>query len=282
MLRELLAWLLDEGMHGIVAAGTTGEWFSLSAAEKRDVFETVGQELAGKMTIIAGCNAYTAKEAIATEVIAAKAGFDGILLAPPPYVRPSSREIEAYFHRVSDAAELPICVYNWPPGTGVDMDLELLTQLARLDNVVAIKNSTSSWDHFLDVFHALHKDVRIFGVPMDAAGMDLVLKHGADGMMGAGGVLGRKHAEFFEALWRNDLETAESIAKLDRTLMGEWFTKDLTGQFGSAQAILKTALNLQGLPGGYPRDPILPLSEADIEKVRSTLVKLGINVIGQI
>lgn len=282
MFHDLLAWLLAEGMHGIVVAGTTGEWFSLSHAEKRDLFDAAGQQLAGKMTLIAGCNSYTSAAAIETASLAASAGFDGILLTPPPYVRPTAREIETFYRRVSDAIDLPICVYNWPPGTGIDMDLALLTRLARLEKVVAIKNSTASWNHFVEVFHALHADLRIFGVPMNAAGINLVLKHGADGMMGAGAVLGRKQPEFFEALWRHDIETARSMARLDQMLMQEWFTAELTGRFGSAQAILKTALNLQGLPGGYPRDPILPLSDADVGRVRDALIKAGIHVTGNL
>lgn len=280
MLEELLEWLLSEGMHGIVVAGTTGEWFSLQPDEKTALFNAVGRRLAGRMVIIAGCNAYTAKEAIEIAGAAERAGFDGILLTPPPYIRPTSREVEAFYRTVSDNIELPICVYNWPPGTGIDMDLGLLTRLASLDKVVAIKNSTSSWEHFLDVFRALHDVVRIFGVPMNQDGIDLVLKYDADGMMGAGAVLGRRQPEFFNALWRNDPHTASEMAKLDSALMDAWFTPELTGRFGSAQAILKAALNVQGLPGGYPRAPILPLSRPDTMRVRDTLAELGIKVNG--
>ncbi|HEX2140508.1 MAG TPA: dihydrodipicolinate synthase family protein, partial [Woeseiaceae bacterium] len=186
MLEDLLEWLFAEGMHGIVVAGTTGEWFSLQRDEKVTLFNTVGRKLAGRLTIIAGCNAYTAKEAIEVAGAASRAGFDGILLTPPPYVRPTSREVEAFYKTVSDNIDLPICVYNWPPGTGIDMDLELLLKLSSLEKVVAIKNSTSSWQHFLDVFRALHDTVRIFGVPMNQDGIDLVVNHDADGTMGAG------------------------------------------------------------------------------------------------
>lgn len=99
-------------------------------------------------------------------------------------------------------------------------------------------------------------------------------------MMGAGAVLGRRQPEFFNALWRNDRETAAEMARLDGTLMDAWFTPELTGRFGSAQAILKTALNVQGLPGGYPRSPILPLGPSDTGRVRETLAELGVRVNG--
>ncbi len=278
MVDDLLDWLMAEGMHGIVVAGTTGEWFSMKPDEKVTLFNAVGRKLSGRMTIIAGCNAYTANEVAQIAGAAKQAGFDGILLTPPPYIRPTSREIEAFYRDVSDRIELPICVYNWPPGTGIDMDLELLTRLASIERVVAIKNSTSSWQHFLAVFEALHEEVRIFGVPMNEEGMDLVLNHDADGMMGAGAVLGRRQPEFFNALWRNDRETAVAMARLDRALMEAWFTPELTGRFGSAQAILKTALNVQGLPGGYPRAPILPLDERGEAQVRDSLAGLDIRL----
>lgn len=280
MLDDLLEWLLAEGMHGIVVAGTTGEWFSLRPDEKVTLFNAAGRKLSGRMTIIAGCNAYTANDAVEIAGAAKQAGFDGILLTPPPYIRPTSEEVEAFYRTVSDRIELPICVYNWPPGTGIDMDLELLTRLSSIEQVVAIKNSTSSWQHFLDVFEALHDKVRIFGVPMNEEGMDLVLRRGADGMMGAGAVLGWRQPEFFNALWRKDRETAAGMARLDRTLMDAWFTPELTGRFGSAQAILKAALNVQGLPGGYPRAPILPLGPSGVAQVRNTLAELGVKLDG--
>jgi dihydrodipicolinate synthase/N-acetylneuraminate lyase len=282
MLDDLLDWLMAEGMHGIVVAGTTGEWFSLRRREKVALFDAVGQKLAGRMVIIAGCNAYTATEAIEIAEAAHRAGFDGILLTPPPYIRPTSREVEVFYRTVSDNVHLPICVYNWPPGTGIDMDLDLLRKLAALEKVVAIKNSTSSWQHFLDVFRALQDEVRIFGVPMNDDGIDLVMNHGADGMMGAGAVLGRRQPEFFNALWRNDPDTAGKMARLDSVLMDTWFTPELTGRFGSAQAILKAALNVQGLPGGYPRKPLLPLTRADTLRVRDTLQALGVEVDGRL
>ena len=79
-LRRLLVWLADEGMHGLVVAGTTGEWFSMESGEKAALFKTVGEVLKGELPLIAGCNAFTADTAIANAVTAAESGFDGILL----------------------------------------------------------------------------------------------------------------------------------------------------------------------------------------------------------
>lgn len=93
--------------------------------------------------------------------------------------------------------------------------------------------------------------------------------------MGAGAILGRDHADFYNHLWRGDVEQALRVGARDRVVMEDWFTENLVGHFGSAQAILKEALNVQGLPGGYPRPPILELSAEGRERVRDTLRRLG-------
>ncbi len=274
-LRTLLEWLAEEGMHGLVVAGTTGEWFSLQPEEKTALFRTVGEVLKGQMPLIAGCNAFTAKEVISNAKTAAEAGFDGILVTPPPYVRPSENEVIAFYQDVDRGTPLPICIYNWPPGTNIDLSLETLKQLAELDHVVAIKNSTGNREHFINVMRALNTKVRIFGIPMTAAGVDMVCNNEADGTMGAGAVLGHTQPEFYEALWAGDRERGLAAASQDECIMTEWFNPDYTARFGSAQAVFKTALNLQGLPGGYPRRPIQPLSDDGVAVVRGTLQELG-------
>lgn len=272
---RLLEWLQAEGNHGIVVAGTTGEWFSLSGEERRTVLSLAGKQLRGKLTLIAGCNAFTAAQVVARAEVAAECGFDGILVTPPPYVVPSDDEIFEFYRYVSDHVSLPICVYNWPPGTNVDMSCALIERLAELDKVVAVKNSTGRLDRFIRTFFALKERLRIFGFGMDPLGATLVGDHGGDGTMGAGAILGRDHADFYNHLWRGDVEQALRVGARDRVVMEDWFTENLVGHFGSAQAILKEALNVQGLPGGYPRPPILELSAEGRERVRDTLRRLG-------
>lgn len=272
--RELQHWVHGNGAHGFIVLGTQGEWFSMTPEEKLELLRITGDELSGKLTLIAGCNAFRAPEAVDNIARAADCGFDGVLLTPPPYIMPQENEILAFYEDVCERSALPICVYNWPPGTNVDMSLPLLQKIAQLDKVVAIKNSTPNLRHFMDVFFALKDLVRVFGVPMNDLGITLVQHHGADGTMGAGAVLGRDQPEFFNAIWAGDIERARAMGRRDSTVMRDWFKPDLTGRFGSAQAIFKEALNQQGLPGGLPRRPILPLDATGVEAVRNTLEKL--------
>lgn len=274
-LGGLLDWLHGEGMHGLLIAGTTGEWPSLSDPERAQLFAAAGAQLKGKLPLLAGCTAYTPRQVLALADHAAASGFDGIVVTPPPYYKPSGEEIVGFYADLSAATPLPICVYNWPPGTGIDMPLDLLKRIAALENVVAIKQSTSDLRRFVDTFYALNDEVRVFGHTMDEHGLTFLRAHGGDGTMGAGAVLGRSHPDFYNRLWAGDIDGARACGRKDRVILDQWYTPELVGRFGSGPAILKAALNAQGLPGGYVRAPLRDVSAEDAGKIRETLVELG-------
>ncbi|ARS27302.1 dihydrodipicolinate synthase family protein [Sphingomonas sp. KC8] len=274
-LGRLLEWLHGEGMHGLVIAGTTGEWPSLSPAERKRLFTAVGQQMRGKLPLLAGCTAFTAREVIDFADHAADSGFDGILVTPPPYFKPSADEIVGFYADISAETRLPICVYNWPPGTGIDMPLAVLERLAAIENVVAIKQSTGDLRRFVSTFFALNDTVRVFGHSMDEHGLALLQARGGDGTMGAGAVLGRVHPDFYNHLWAGEIEAARACGAKDRVILDAWYTQDLVGRFGSGPAIMKAALNAQGLPGGHVRAPLLDVSPEDAARIRETLVTLG-------
>lgn len=271
---RLVEWLIDEGMHGLVIAGTAGEWFTLSEAERHELFSAAAAAAAGRTTLLAGCSAFTAAEVIRHADAAVAADFDGIVVTPPPYARPNDKELIAFYRTIGDAAALPLCVYNWPRGTGIDMSVELQRRLAELDAVVAIKNSTERFDRFLAGFFALREEVQYFGVPMTELGFTLVTEYGAPGMIGAGGILGRRQPDFFNHAWAGDRAAALACGALDQELARRWRT-GFEPRFGSGAANMKAALDLMGLPGGPPRPPLLPLDAAETEQVRRILVDLG-------
>lgn len=273
--KTLLEWLLGEGMHGLIIGGTQGEWFSWSNADRLDIYRITRDVIGRKIPTIAGCMGYNANEAIQHAALATEYGFDGILLCPPPYVVPNEVEIFNFYQDVNDSIELPLCVYNWPPGTNVNMSLDLLSKLSQLDKVVAVKNSTPDFGHFISTFYALKSEVRVFGIPMNDLGVSLIQNDKGDGLMGAGAVLGRGQPDFFNAIWDGEIERAKALGKRDVYLMQQWFNSDYTSKFGTSQAIFKEALNIQGLPGGYPKRPILPLNETDKARVHQTLNEVG-------
>ncbi|WP_239018194.1 dihydrodipicolinate synthase family protein [Sphingomonas flavalba] len=274
-LGGLLEWLHGEGMHGLILAGTTGEWTSLTPDERHGLFRAAGAQLGARLPLVAGCGAFTANEVLAYAATAAESGFQGILVMPPPYLRPNAEELVAFYTVISRGSALPVCIYNWPPGTGIDMDVALLERLTDLPNIVAVKQSTGRMERFVETFFALGDKVRVFGHTMDEFGLTLLQARGGDGTMGAGGVLGRAQPDFYNHLWAGDIDAARACGRQDRATMDAWYTSDLVGRFGSGPAILKAALNLQGLPGGTVRPPLLPVSGEGEAAIRDTLTALG-------
>jgi dihydrodipicolinate synthase/N-acetylneuraminate lyase len=273
---ELCEWMVEQRMHGIVVAGTTGEWFSLLPDERKELFHAATRQIDGRITVIGGCNSYTPRESIEYAKAALDAGMDGILLTPPPYIRPNDNELVGFYSAVSDAVEIPICVYNWPRGTGIDIGVELALRLAEVENIVAIKNSTGDFGSFLQVFFAVKDQLRYFGFPANEIGISLLQHVGGEGTIGAGAVLGSDHADFFRHVWKGDLDAARRCGDRDRLLFDHWIASDYSPRFGSPQSLMKAALNLQGLPGGHLRPPLLPLTDDELDRVRLTLAELGL------
>jgi dihydrodipicolinate synthase/N-acetylneuraminate lyase len=277
--RDLIEFLVADGLHGITIGGTTGEWFSMTEDERRESFRFAAEVVDGRITVLGGCNSFTPVESIRHAQAAHDAGLDGILLTPPPYVVPTDRELLAFYRAVSDAVEIPICIYNWPRGIGREISVELAKRLVEVDNVVAIKNSSGDLRNFMEMFFAVGDQVRYFGVPITELGI-MLLQSGADGQIGAGAVIGRDEARFFDAVWAGDLETARRCVEREARIWRDWINADYSPKFGSPQAIMKAALNLRGLPGGYLRPPLLPLAEDEVEIVRATLIDLGLVQVG--
>jgi 4-hydroxy-tetrahydrodipicolinate synthase len=273
---ELVEWAVSEGVHGIVVAGSSGEWFALEPQERLDLFELARRQVNGRVPVIGCCNALRPAESLRYALAASQTGLDGIILAPPPYAVPNDEEVIEFYRRLLDQVPLPACLYNWPRGTNVDLSPKLIGRLADIETVVAVKNSTSSPAAFVEAFFALKEQIRIFGFGGDDLSITLITGHGGDGTIGAGAVLGREHPAFWEALWRGELEEARHWGARDKAFFDFSMNPDFSPAFASVPAILKAALNLRGLPGGYPRPPYLPLTAEQVERVHGFLQTLGL------
>lgn len=276
-LGGLLEWLHAEGMHGIFAGGTTGEWSSLTDEERALLYKKTAEQLKGKLPILAGCTSFVPSKTIELANYAKDCGFDAVVVAPPPYIRPNERELYQYYKTLSDNILLPIVVYNWPPGTGIDMSVDLLEQIAHLENIVGIKQSSPHLHRFVETFFRLNDIVRVYGFTMDEHGLTLLQARDGDGTIGAGGVLGRYQPDFYNNLWAGNIEAARECGRKDLQVLSDWYTPDLIGCFGAAPAVMKAGLGMRGVPiTRHVRPPLLDVPEADLPAIRKTLVDAGV------
>src|SRR3954454_2284089 len=119
--RALLDWYIGEGLHGVLVNGTTGEWFAQTHEERKAVAETVIEHVAGRIPVVIGCTAYTAREAGELARHAVAAGADGGEATAPPCGKPWDDEIVASCEDLAAPPDAPVIVYNWVHGTAVDM-----------------------------------------------------------------------------------------------------------------------------------------------------------------
>lgn len=262
-LRGVLRLYHDQGVHGVLVNGTTGEWFSQTEAERRRVAEVAVEELGGKIPVVVGCTTFTPSQTIALGLHAREIGADGMLSTPPPYVAPTTREIVAFFSKISDCVDLPIMVYNWARGVAVEITWETAIELAEIARVVAIKDSTVNRIQALTTLEKVGNRLRVFGGFIDRLGLSVLRDLGGDGNIDGGGLGAKFAVAFYEAFWRKDFMAAQLAASRYVALMTRLIRPDWSGTFGSPQAQIKACMNMLGQCNGHVRPPLLPIDDPE-------------------
>lgn len=277
-LAALIRQYADRGMHGVVVNGTCGEWFSQSADERRAVAETAVDAAAGRMRVLVGCTSNTAENVQALASHALAAGADGVLASAPPYIKLFPNEVVAWYEEIGERIGGPLVVYNWPHGTGIDIDSDLADRLADVDAIVAIKDSTPDADQFFETSRRVRDRVRVFGPYMSARGVDVLRTEGGDGFVGGGSLNGRPDPEFWEHYWAGEFAPMEEYAaRADRLFPKLWRPGGWAGLYGSYQSQLKALMHMLDQPAGHVRRPRLPITDVDdLAALRAVLVEEGL------
>lgn len=142
--REFVRWQIEQGSHGLVPCGTTGESATLAPDEHRRAISIAVEEAAGRLKVVAGCGSNDTRHAVALTQAALDAGADAALHVPPYYNRPNQAGIVAHFEAIAAAVPIPIVVYNVPSRTVTDISVETMARLARLPTVVGLKDATGN------------------------------------------------------------------------------------------------------------------------------------------
>jgi 4-hydroxy-tetrahydrodipicolinate synthase len=275
--REALRLYHGQGVHGILVNGTTGEWFSQSDGERRRVAEIAVEELRDKIPVVIGCTTYTAAHSAELGRHAKEIGADGILSTPPPYAAPTSREIVAFYQTISDRVDLPLMVYNWARGVVVEIASETAQELAKIDHVVAIKDSTSNRMQALQTLEKVVDKIRVFGGFINPLGLAVLRGIGGDGNIDGGGLGAMFAVAFYEAFWRGDFDAAKAAAHRYGALMSQLINPDWSGVFGSPQTQIKACMQILGQPGGWPRPPLLAIEDPkSLAALRDILASAGL------
>jgi 4-hydroxy-tetrahydrodipicolinate synthase len=266
-LRRVVDRNIEGGVHGVVACGSTGEFTTLSGAERRLVVETVIDQTAGRVPVIAQTGAQSTSEAIELSQHAEKAGASALMVVAPYYEPLSIEETELYLRTVADSVTTPVMLYNLPVATGVNMTPEFVGNLAReVENIQYVKDTTGDLAQAGKLIHHYGDVVSTF-VGWDSLLLAALTEGAAGVMAGTANVFPAQLVSIHAAIAQRDLDRARSEWDELYPLMDAI----MSAPFVSA---VKAALNATGFAVGNPRQPVLPLdpdAAATITRLASAL-----------
>ncbi|MBT8098246.1 MAG: dihydrodipicolinate synthase family protein [Gammaproteobacteria bacterium] len=251
---QVIDFQVENGSHGIIVGGSTGEFFALSDAERIDQLRYAAERIDGRVPLIAGVNDLLADRCYALAAQARDVGADALLVAAPPYILPSQKELVAHCLKIDRIANLPIILYNYPGRTGICMEEEFLERVAQSRNFCAIKESSGD----IDRIHLLAREFP--QLQLSAGAEDQVLEFFAWGARSWVSVVAnffpREAVGFYKTcVVDGDFVTGRKIMSAFLPLM---YCLEKGGKFLQS---VKYACEIMGRPGGPVRPPLQPMKK---------------------
>jgi len=262
VLQQLIDYLLDNGVIGLVPGGTTGEIYALTETERLDIFKFVKDYAGSRATLIAGTNSGATRDVLRYSEIAANMGYDALMVAVPPYSRPNQRELLAHYSAVAEAVDIPIVLYNFPWRAGTEVGWEVLDGLTKYKHVIGIKEASGEMARVYEMRLRYGDRYQIICGSDDQA-LDYFLWGTQSWIGGAASCAPRQHAAVLDAALAGDFMQA-------RTAMEKLLPLLRNMESGGYTQKVKVGCELLGIPVGIPRRPLLPLLDED----RSEFVRL--------
>ncbi|RUQ91552.1 4-hydroxy-tetrahydrodipicolinate synthase [Legionella septentrionalis] len=190
-LRELVEFHIEAGTHGIVAAGTTGEAGTLNHEEKLLVIRTVVEQAKERIPVIAGTAANATKECVQLTQEAMECGIDAALIMTPAYIKPTQEGLYQHYSQIAHSVAVPIILYNVPGRTACDLLPETVARLAKISNIIGIKEATGSMTRLQQILNDCHESMDVYsGDDLTAAQWMLA---GAKGVISVTANIAPKH-----------------------------------------------------------------------------------------
>jgi 4-hydroxy-tetrahydrodipicolinate synthase len=268
--------LIEAGVHGIIVAGTTGEYYAMSKKERVFLMGLAKEMINGRLPMIIGTGAMRTEDSIEYAKAAKDHGADAILVATPPYAYPTGREIALHALAIDRAANLPVMLYNYPGRMSVNMDENTLDRLGRSANFCAIKESSGDPNRL----HMLARDYPHIALScgMDDQALEFFAWGARSWVCAGSNFAPEAHIALYQACAiEGDFSKGRAIMSAMLPLMR------VLEQGGKFVQCIKYGLTLRGIDAGPPRRPLHPLNKDDkriLEEVVRTMNKTISNITG--
>ncbi|MGA0234889.1 MAG: dihydrodipicolinate synthase family protein [Alphaproteobacteria bacterium] len=280
-LAQTIDHLIDAGVHGLIIAGTTGEYYAQSAEERVEMMGLAKEMIGGRLPMIVGTGAIRTEDSIAFAEAAKAIGADALLIATPPYAYPTGREIALHALAIDRAANLPAMLYNYPGRMSVNMDEETLDRLGRSPNFCAIKESSGDPNRL----HMLARDYPHIQLScgMDDQALEFFAWGARSWVCAGSNFAPEAHIALYQACAiEGDFTKGRAIMSAMMPLMR------VLEQGGKFIQCIKHGLTLRGIDAGPPRRPLQPLNKDDkrelaevIRTMNTTISQITGQSIGQ-
>ena len=263
-LGELIDWQIEQGTDAIIICGTTGEASTMPDAEHLAAIEYTVERVAKRVPVIAGTGSNETAHAIELSKKEEELGADGLLQVTPYYNKTTQKGLIAHFGAIADAVNIPIILYNVPSRTGVNISIPVLKELAKRDNIVAIKAASGNISYTAQVAAEV-PELYIYSGNDDM--IVPVMSLGGKGVISVlANVMPKETHELCKAYLDGECTKA---TKMQLDLL------DLVNAlFIEVNPIpVKTAINLMGKNGGNLRLPLVDMADDTLAKLKAVMAK---------
>ncbi|MBZ5752057.1 4-hydroxy-tetrahydrodipicolinate synthase [Metabacillus rhizolycopersici] len=267
--KTLVNHLIENGSDGLVIAGTTGESPTLTTDEKVELFEFVVNVVEGRVPVIAGTGSNNTKASISLTRLAEDAGVDGIMLVTPYYNKPSQEGMYQHFKAIAEATSLPIMLYNIPGRSVVNMSVETIVRLAKIDNIVCIKEASGDLDAMAQIISETASDFTLYSGD-DGLTVPVLAIGGAGIISVASHIIGNEMQDMINSFKNGDIVKASTLHRNLLPLMKALFA-------APNPTPVKAALNMSGINVGGVRLPMVALNDEETRALQSVLQVYNIN-----
>ncbi|WP_170447858.1 dihydrodipicolinate synthase family protein [Ruegeria arenilitoris] len=255
-LAEVIEYLVENGVHGLISGGSTGENYAQTVDERLELARFTHQRLKGRLPLVVGTGAMLTPDSIALAQGARQIGADAILLASPPYSVPTDRENALNALAIDKAADLPVMLYNYPHRTGTMMGAEFLDRVGRSRNFCGIKESSGD----INRVHMLARNYPHIqlGCGMDDQALEFFAWGAPFWVCGGSNFLPREHVALYETcVLKGDFAKGRRIMSALMPLMR------VLEQGGKFIQTIKHGVTMNGIPAGAVRPPLKGLNKDD-------------------
>lgn len=266
-MQQTVDLLVNAGVHGIIVAGTTGEYYAMTMKERVYMMGVAKEMIAGRVPMIIGTGAIRTEDSVEYARQAKLHGADAILIATPPYAYPTGREIALHALAIDREANLPAMLYNYPGRMSVNMDEECLDRLGRSPNFCAIKESSGDPNRL----HMLARDYPHIALScgMDDQALEFFAWGARSWVCAGSNFAPEAHIALYQACAvEGDFNKGRAIMTAMLPLMR------VLEQGGKFIQCIKHGLTIRGIDAGPPRKPLQPLNKDDkreLEQVIKTM-----------